>query len=483
MAYTITLTDGTVLTTLQDGTVNNTSTDLVLVGKNYAGYGQFFNENFVHLLENFSSSTQPNVALEGQLWWDTAGNLKVYTGSAFKTLNSITSSSSQPSGAVTGNGWWDPTSGQEQFYIYNGDDWVLIGPSFVANASIQPETITDNVAVAHDTLAVNIGGTRVGIISKDSTFVTNPSISGFSTVSPGFNLSTTLAGAGFWGTASNASALNGVGASNYARTDIAETFDNTVTINSDSGLTVGTSNNFTLSVSSGTIRMANNINNANVDIQANIAGSPNSTALRVVGSTGRVEFSNAIAVSGAIYANSGQNATSNVTGAIRVVGGIGMTGNLYTSGNINASGNIYAPYFTGVAVGALYSDLAERYVADAEYMPGTVVEIGGEKEITVCLTENSANVFGVISTDPAYLMNSSAIDTNKYAPPIAMSGRVPVRTVGPISKGERLVSAGNGCAKAADPNHVNPLAVIGRSLENKQTQEEQLIVAVVTVKS
>ena len=78
MAYTITLTNGTTLTTIADGTVNSTSSDLVLVGKNYAGYGSFLNENFVHLLESFSDSTAPTTPLTGQIWWDTAGNLKVF---------------------------------------------------------------------------------------------------------------------------------------------------------------------------------------------------------------------------------------------------------------------------------------------------------------------------------------------------------------------------------------------------------------------
>src|SRR5210317_1160064 len=96
MAYTIRLTNGSTLTTIADGTVNTTSTDLTLIGKNYAGYGAFLGENFVHLLENFSSGTAPTTPLTGQLWWDTAGNLKVYTGTSFKTLSSIASSSTQP---------------------------------------------------------------------------------------------------------------------------------------------------------------------------------------------------------------------------------------------------------------------------------------------------------------------------------------------------------------------------------------------------
>ena len=118
MAYTIRLTNGSTLTTIADGTVNTTSSDLTLVGKNYAGYGAFLNENYVHLLENFSRGTAPTTPLAGQIWWDTAGNLKVYTGTAWKTLSSITSTSVEPTSASTGNSWWDTTN--EQLYIWNG---------------------------------------------------------------------------------------------------------------------------------------------------------------------------------------------------------------------------------------------------------------------------------------------------------------------------------------------------------------------------
>jgi hypothetical protein len=84
MSYTITLTDGTVFATIADGTINTTSS-MTLVGKNYAGYGQFLDTNFIHLLENGSNTTAPAAPLTGQLWWDKGtGLLKVYTGTTFK---------------------------------------------------------------------------------------------------------------------------------------------------------------------------------------------------------------------------------------------------------------------------------------------------------------------------------------------------------------------------------------------------------------
>ena len=114
-------------------------------------------------------------------------------------------------------------------------------------------------------------------------------------------------------------------------------------------------------------------------------------------------------------------------------------------------------------------------------MPGTVVELGGSAEITRSMTELSENVFGVISTNAAYLMNSAAGD-NLTHPPIAMTGRVPVRVVGIVKKGDRLVSAGNGIARAANPGEATAFNVIGRSLINKVDSDEGIVEAIVTIK-
>ena len=490
MAYTIRLTNGSTLTTIADGTVNTTSSDLTLIGKNYAGYGQFIAENFVHLLEHFSDSTEPTQPLTGQIWWDTAGNLKVYNGTTWRTLSSIASTSVEPTSAVTGNSWWDTTN--QQLYVWNGSSWTLVGPAFSSNTGTSGTvvgTITDTANVNHVAVNVFVSSDLVCIISKDSTpYTPQTSITGFTTIKPGFNLiaNTSIANVAYYGTAENSLSLASVSAANYARTDIAETFNSTVTINNNSGLTIGTGNQFTQSVSSNVAQIVNNINNANISLRANIGGTI-ATALLVVGSSGRVEFSNAIAVTGNatvsnyILATQGENATSNVTGAIRVTGGIGLTGNIYTSGNINAVGNVSGSYFVGTATTAQYADLAERFLADQDYAAGTVVMIGGEKEITQCDTPNCEEVLGVISTEPAYLMNSlNGSAELKIAPPVAMVGRVPVRVVGPVTKGQRLVSAGNGCAMAATADS-SMLAVIGRALENKATETEASIEAVVKV--
>jgi hypothetical protein len=125
--------------------------------------------------------------------------------------------------------------------------------------------------------------------------------------------------------------------------------------------------------------------------------------------------------------------------------------------------------------------LAERFHSDAEYAPGTVVEIGGTAEVTAVIDELSENVFGVVSNTAAYLMNGPA-GTDETHPQIALAGRVVVRTSGKVAKGQRLVSAGNGLARAAQPGEVTPFNSIGRALEDKHVDTEELLLAVVVIK-
>lgn len=126
MPYTINKHNGSQVTIVADGTVDSTL-DLKLIGKNYAGYGEIQNENFVFLLENFAGSTQPAKPIAGQIWYDAAAKkLKVYDGAKFKTVSGADISSTAPVGLSTGDSWFDPT--REQFFVWNGTGFVLIGP-------------------------------------------------------------------------------------------------------------------------------------------------------------------------------------------------------------------------------------------------------------------------------------------------------------------------------------------------------------------
>ena len=183
------------------------------------------------------------------------------------------------------------------------------------------------------------------------------------------------------------------------------------------------------------------------------------------------------------------SATSTITSAANITGG-----NILTAGYISATGNVLGNVFTvnlgntttaivngggngignigsttgyfntifGKATTAQYADLAENYLGDAVYTPGTVLDFDGAQEVTISTADSSRRVAGVVSTNPAHLMNSTLDGVHVTA--VALAGRVPTQVTGTIAKGDLMVSAGNGRARA----ETNPAVgtVIGKALEN-----------------
>jgi hypothetical protein len=144
----------------------------------------------------------------------------------------------------------------------------------------------------------------------------------------------------------------------------------------------------------------------------------------------------------------------------------------------DGSGNFSAGVITATATSARYADLAEIYSADADYEAGTVVKLGGSEEITMTTAHSDTEVFGVISTDPAFLMNKDA-----QGLPVALTGRVPVKVIGAINKGDRLVSSDvPGVARSIGNDTYDARAIIGRALQNKDNGAEGIIEAVIGVK-
>jgi hypothetical protein len=470
MAYTINLTDGSIFATIADGTIN-TSSSMILVGKNYAGYGEFLDENFIHLLENGSNNTAPTAPLTGQLWWDKTNNvLKVYSGTTFKVISGATSSASAPTGNVAGDLWFDSTN--QQLKVWNGSAFILVGPASSSGQGTSGAivtTLTDNVAVNHVVIQLFVADTIVGMISKDATFTPVPSISGFATISPGLQLSTTVSNALFRGTATDAQLLDGLDSAQFLRSDTNDSTTGTLAILNDSGLTVGLDQDAKISVTTATSEVAlqNQTQDANLALKVNDGG-VTTTVLLVNGATSQVQIPTTFSVAGQLTVNTGAGATAIVNGA----------GN--GSGNIGSASSYFNTIFA-TATTALYADVAERFAADEALPAGTVVELGGDKEITASRVELSDNVFGVISTRAAYLMNSGAGSDDTH-PPVAMTGRVPVRVTGQVNKGDRLVSAGNGVARAARLGEATPFNTIGRALTDKPTLDEGMVEAIVVIK-
>jgi hypothetical protein len=426
MSYTINLTDGAVFATIADGTIN-TASSMTLVGKNYAGYGQFLDTNFIRLLENGSNTTAPGAPLEGQLWWDSGNALmKVYTGTTFKTISSATASATAPTSNVTGDLWYDTVNAQ--LNVWTGTAFLLVGPQFTAGTGTTGAivaTILDNIGTSHVVIELFVQDSIVGIISKDATFTPAVAIPGYTTVRPGITLSTLIGSQVplFQGTATNALTLNSLSSSEFMRTDANTSTSGTLSVNNDSGLAVGASSAFRVTILGNDVTLRNQTSGGNLFFGVNVGGNTTPT-LAMYGANGTV---------------AGNQITAN------------------------------------------YADVAERFEADQELSPGTVVELGGSAEITQVSADLSEKVFGVISTRAAYLMNSSA-GSDATHPPVAMTGRVPVKVIGLVARGDRLVSAGNGHARSAQPGEATAFNVIGRALRDKLDTDPGTVEAIVTIK-
>lgn len=314
MAYTIVKSDGQVLTTIADGQINTTSTSLGLPGRNYAGYGQVLDTNFVHMMENFASTEPPENPLRGQLWFNT---------------NNSTLCVCPEDGETVANNWL-----------------VLAATTSSGTTTFGSVTITGNLA------------------------------------------------------ANNATITNDLNAANI------ECAYMSVSVQ-------------------GNVQLAN-ITTANI-------GTLNTAIL-----------------------DAGSNSTA---------------------GTIQGNWTLTS----GSKLNSTYADVAERFASDSIYDQGTVVEIGGNKEITAVKFELSEDVFGVISNSAGYLLNAAAGDDITH-PAVAMSGRVLVKVVGKVSKGQRLVAAGKGIARGAKEGEANAFNTIGRSLEDKFTTELGKVLAIVTIR-
>lgn len=423
MSYTINLTDGTIFAVVADGTIN-TASSMTLVGQNYAGYGAFLDSNFIHLLENSSNTTPPGAPLTGQLWWDLGSTLlKVYNGTAWKTISSTTAQSSAPTNNTIGDLWFNTSL--QQLNVWTGSAWLVVGPgtnTAGGTTGAVATSVLDNIGNTHYIVELYSAGSIVATVSKDATFTPATAIPGFSTIGPGIQL-TTVGGALLTGTATNAQALNSLASSQFMRSDANTSTSGTLSVINNTGLTVGAGNDLRVSVSGGAVTIANQTSNGNINFSVNEGGTQ-TTVMSINGTTGVI------------------------------------------------SGN---------QIDANYADLAERFEADVELGPGTVVELGGSAEITQVTQELSENVFGVISTRAAYLMNSRA-GSDATHPPVAMTGRVPVKVIGQVNKGDRLVSAGNGFARSAQPGEATAFNVIGRALKDKVDAGQGTVEAIVTIK-
>jgi hypothetical protein len=474
MPYTLSLTNNTALTTLQDGSVNQSSTSLTLIGKNYPGYGTFLNENFIQLLEHFSNSTAPSNPLPGQLWWDSSmAVMKVNAATSigtpiWKIISSSTSGSSAPTNPIIGDLWWDSSNSQLKVYSGAGSSWVTIGPAFTASTG-QSGAIADTITGVdgpHVVVKFLVSNTLVAILSKDPPFTPQTTITGFSgTIKPGLNFASQSPSLVYYGDSNSALNLkigtDLVPASSFLRSDIITPTLTKLQVQVNEGIDIGTVAQGSWNVNAGLeeMRFINSANNYDT-VFYNKVSSVITEVMRIQGTDGLVVVAgdptvplgvatkNYVDTANVNLSNSvDARISANIQTAILRDGSTTVNGNILpTTSNAVSLGsstrfyaNIWAQTFRGTAITAQYADLAEMYVTDKKYDTGTVVAVGGEKEVTACSTNSIA--IGVVSAKPAFLMNEKL-----PGQAIALKGRVPVKVSGPVTKGAGLIAGNDGTA-------------------------------------
>jgi len=497
MAYTVNKTNNAASPnqyTVQDGVVN-TQTDLSFIGKGYAGYGEAIAENFLHLLENFSGTTAPTKAIEGQLWWDsTNAKLQVYNGTAFQTAGgSAPYQSDAPSNMAAGDIWIDSDTGQ--MYYYNGTTSVLVGPpsSTGTTNGFTYDTILDSGDTSQNITKLFNDGNLIAIISED-TFTPKSAIVGFSSITKGITLSTNIADLKFAGSATNADALGGVAAANYLRSNANDTTSGTISIANDGGLVVGADSDLTLTVESSGGIISNTVPNTDITFKVNDGGTM-TTVMTIDGSESRVGIGTTtptakLEVNGTVKATSLETSvTGNVTGNLTSTGANTM-GTLTMGGNLTSKAilpDTDASYDIGTslkgyntvyakATSAQYADLAEMYLTDKPYPVGTVMYV---HDVDTLADARAGEIpVGVISEYPAFLMNNTQAMSNGQS--IALKGRVPVRVIGSCKAGQPVYVGEYGVATPYAEGQ-SSIFIVGIALVSKDTEEEGLVECILKV--
>jgi microcystin-dependent protein len=376
MAYTIPFSDTAAhptAITVNDQTLNTEDTSLTFVGKNYPGYSLAIGSNFLHLLENFASSTAPSNPVQGQLWYDTGTSyspsrpqLKIYDGTNWTEAGNIKKGASQPSSvnSIVGDLWVDTSA--QQLYLYTGATWVLVGPQFNAGslAGLKAETVIDRDSNTEKTILIfYTGGIPVIIISKD-TFTPKVAIQGFEIIRQGVNMSSDdfdLDGTvlnKYWGVSEKANSLivgnNVIPATNFLRSDAVSTTNYTINIRNGGGLVVGASLETSLTTSSTGAILTHKTQGSPIILRTTTSGGITNDVITVAAGPGAdqglvginknpttaLDVNGDILTNGSIVTTDTTASTSTTTGALKVAGGVGISGSLYIGNNTSVLGQI-----------------------------------------------------------------------------------------------------------------------------------------------
>lgn len=248
MATTINKTDGSVLTTIADGAVDLSSTNIALIGRLYRNYGELINENMVKMLENFANASSPSTPIIGQIWYDKSNKkLNVYRDTGFVGIGVVTNSNAEPNIPQFGDLWYD--TADAQLKLWTGSIWEVMAPQYTSSqgkSGIFVENITDILNNNHIAVLIYQQNNIISIFSRDNTYTPKNSISGFTTINTGLNISSI---GKLHGIATDSEKLGGVLAANYLRSDANDTATGTISIANDTSLVLGADGDLTLGVS------------------------------------------------------------------------------------------------------------------------------------------------------------------------------------------------------------------------------------------
>jgi len=417
MPYILNKTNGTVLVTVQDANLDQT-TNLDFVGKNYSGYGEIQNENFLKLLENFSNTTAPTRPIEGQLWYNTAEKkLYLYDSQYWKSIANLEVATEANIPSTTkapkeGDLWFNST--KKQLNVYDGNDFVTVGPPIGSDTRATWRGDYEYNSNSLDLPIYNVKaviGSSNEVIAVVSQETYNVASTESITNQPEYPVypSTTKLVRGI--TLTGADPISG--SSRKAVTGLA--YDNYFWGTAAESLYALSAATATFASSMGYTEILSSDSGANKNYYIPFLSTSTSSAV--------------------VYAN---------------------TGLQY---------NPVTRILTTIASSSLYADLAERYEADSFYSYGTVVVVGGDKEITITNIRANLSVAGVISKQPAFRMNEN-VGENDTHPFVALKGRIPCKVTGKISKGNLLVTSNKIGHAEAYKQGDNPLAVFGKALQD-----------------
>jgi hypothetical protein len=456
MAYQVNRYNGQLLASVPDGTINET-TDIRLVGKNYAGYGQVQNENFLHLLENFSGSKQPSRPISGQLWFDNSlRKIKVFDGSVFKTVGGATSTSSPPTGLSAGEFWFDSSS--QQLYCWNGTEFTLIGPENpvgLGDTSISTQVVTDTTGTRRSIAKLKSGGQVMAVISKDS-FTLNLSLLGptaaefgglFTEIKKGITLAGSdsngvsyLAGPLLWGTAQTSHALIDTSGNLFDPNSFVKSTESLFTsrIQLQQGLTLGSTNRFTLAIDTDNTNTSY-LHDASSSIQplveghifkSKVSSSETRDILRILptglipgqdifynlGSSNRrwnqlhvnnVEISENLLVTGEVRSTTVGNHKGDVLRSLNNFVMVDTANNRITADVIVASSQ-FEGRLNGTATTSVNSDQLAGFLPDITASANTIVRRDASGNIT------ANNFFGTAQLADRIKIDNSAVDTDLF---------------------------------------------------------------------